>query len=200
MKFFKRELQNTIAIMTENIRLNSVKELINSIDCEQESDDNNDNLENIEKDINLSDNDNESDYDSIENSIDNKKNYCKDNAKFLEFLEIDLNNSNIQDNNHDKEIKKQREEIIENTSIKNNVDDRVQNENDINLIEIKEDRNELNLFTLNFDYKNEDIRNILLNSYEVDENIKKRIKIKMLRKKRKSNPFYHFIYIYEKTN
>ena len=186
--------------MTGNIRLNIVKELINSIDCEQESDDNNDNLENIEKDINLSDNDNEYDYDSIENSIDNKKNYCKDNTKFLEFLDIDLNNSNIQDNNYDKEIKKQREEIIENTSIKNNVDDRVQNENDINLIEIKEDRNELNLFTLNFDYKKEDIRNILLNSYEVNENIKKRIKIKMLRKKRKSNPFYYFIYIYEKTN
>ena len=119
--------------MTGNIRLNSVKELINSIDCEQESDDNNDNLENIEKDINLSDNDNESDYDSIENSIDNKENYCKDNAKFLEFLEIDLNNSNIQDNNHDKEIKKQREEIIENTSIKNNVDDSVNIDNNSDL-------------------------------------------------------------------
>ena len=99
----------------------------------------------------------------------------------------------LQDNNHDEEIKKQREEIIENTSIKNNDDDIVQNENDINLIEIKEDRNELNLFTLNFDYKKEDIRNILLNSCEVDENIKKRIKVKMLRKKEKVN---HFIILY----
>ena len=80
--------------------------------------------------------------------------------KFLEAWDIDLNNSIDSDNNNEA-MKNTDNTININNSyvIMDNLEIIVkENDTDFIIIEIKENRKELNLFTLDFNYKKEDMR------------------------------------------
>ena len=84
----------------------------------------------------------------------------KENVKFLEAWDIDLNNSIDSDNNNEA-MKNTDNTININNSyvIMDNLEIIVkENDTDFIIIEIKENRKELNLFTLDFNYKKEDMR------------------------------------------
>ena len=80
--------------------------------------------------------------------------------KFIEAWDIDLNNSIDSDNNNEA-MKNTDNTININNSyvIMDNLEIIVkENDTDFIIIEIKENRKELNLFTLDFNYKKEDMR------------------------------------------
>ena len=155
-KELKQKIENTIAIMTGKIDINSIDELLNSME----------NLDISEKNIESEDEDLDycSDYYDNDNNTSSVaeeeiEEYIDSNCKYLEnFLFFDSYIDNIYDKNNVL-----NNEIINNFNEKKNGDLYAESsENNLNISKILKERNYLNIFTLNIKDNMDDLKYILL--------------------------------------
>ena len=142
---FKKELENTTAVMTRKLSLNGVIEIFNIL---------NDIEENEEELVNNS-----------EIELDNEISFDSISEDFSDFLE-----KNVKDITIDKELNKFNyninliEEINENQidNSDNSKSNYISNDTNLDIELIKNSRRYLNLFTLNNNFNNDTIKGILL--------------------------------------
>ena len=191
---FKKELENVIAIMTGKINIKSVEELVNTIEfVEIEENGEYNKKKELEtelynsskKSIKVGEN---SEFDNSSNSSDeiNEELEKSINDNFM-MPEKDL--ENFPDINDNKISHKIKEEVSNNA-----LDDSLNIQDNFNIKEILEDLGDLNLFILDNNFNNIDIKSILLNNnnediaslnYRLDN-----LNIKMKGKKEKGKKYF----------
>jgi hypothetical protein len=169
-EIFKNELKNTISIMTGNIKLKVVKEIINSFEeLENEDEKDEKNPDENYGAYKLYDEEVE-DIENEEYSYIGKLSKYIDKAKFIENADISfsyISNKNLKSNDSEnckddilKDSMKMNSHDIYNDSIGDS-----SNENEINVINLKKiklERGALNLFTLENFKNKEEIRQFLI--------------------------------------
>ena len=142
---FKKELENTIAVMTGKLSLNAVDEIANILN---EFEDNEELLDNnSEKEL-----DNEDSIDSI----------CEDSVEILEKDEIDIiiDNEIKEFNDNINLLEQVNEHYIDNSD--KSISNHSSNDSNLDIELIKNSRSYLNLFTLDNNFNNDTIHEILL--------------------------------------
>ena len=161
---FKKELEYTISIMTGKTNLNSVKELLNVVDYENQPEEIEENSENNDMDISDDEDEDKSNDgnssniegdDGIQDSNLIKKN---EKIKFLDNLDIDLSKeANLSlDSSYNKNNQ------VEENDIDMYDDSKINQNSEYNINDLKKERKNLNIFTLDFNCQKNDLNSILL--------------------------------------
>lgn len=197
-KTFKKELEYTISVMTGKIKINAISELINSIE-ELEinefniSDSKHDLkfLEELEEKNSFASNLVEYEYSNTSDSLDKYELDIKDKDLYLENISIDFNDNNEDEQNNNSNSNEDyfddNESINKNIDINNLVDEVNEEVMDLNIKETKKERGKFNLYTLDFEIKKNEIKDILLNNAGINDNIKSEEDKLVNKKVKKSN-------------
>ena len=163
-KLFNRELQNTIGLMTDNININVVNELISSIEkCDfYNSIVNNDvlNVDDIEGNKQeIDDIDSEENFENNSISLDNNDIDISSLIENMNNLDFHINESN----NNNSLVELENEKIILDENEKNSSSNLLNINNNLDLLKIKKERGDLLLFNLEISNNiNLDLKKLLL--------------------------------------
>ena len=165
---FRKELKETIIVMTGKEKINTVNEIIKSVEEESSEE----NLEEEIIDIDSSeiellknkeedyDNSNSSDSKEEKENTENISNF-KFNLDYKNFIEEADIIYNLHNDERDKvKNKEEKKEINQNDTL------------DLNVNQIIKKRKDINLFTLGFDFHNYILKNILLENKDEELDIK----------------------------
>lgn len=161
---FKKELEYTISIMTGKTNLNSVKELLNVVDYENQPEEIEENSENNDMDIS-DDEDEDKSNDGNSSNIEGDDGIQDSNLinknekiKFLDNLDIDLSKeANLSlDSSYNKNNQ------VEENDIDMYDDSKINQNSEYNINDLKKERKNLNIFTLDFNCQKNDLNSILL--------------------------------------